>query len=214
MTIKPSRLLAILLAASLAACAPLPASDEALSVEPAASVATQKQLQLDSLLAAAQQGKVEAQFVLAQAYEVGKGVAMNLDSAFFWYGKAAEAGYVPAQFFLGAMYGSSRGTPLDLPKAIFWYRQAAEQGYPDALYPMAYVYEHGLGGETQNNEQALAWYRKAAETGNAFAFLRLSKAYRFGELGLNVDAEQAGLYAEKQKAAGGAKLISVPVGAQ
>jgi len=207
------------LAASLAACAHGPALQgvslpEQPLVTPSAAVQKETSPQFESLLKSAEQGNLDAQFILAQAYEVGNGIEKNLDLAFFWYGQAANAGHVPAQFFLGAMYASSRGTPLNLPKAVHWYRQAAAQGYPDALYPMAYVYEHGLGGVEQDNEQALAWYRQAADTGNAFAFLRLAQAYRRGELGLPIDAEQARIFEEKQKATSSGRLISVPVGKQ
>jgi TPR repeat protein len=161
----------------------------------------------------AEAGDLDAQFVLAQAYEVGKkGVAKDVDKAFLWYGAAARAGHVPAQFYLGAMYASGRGTPRDLNTAIGWYRKAAEQGYPDALYPMAYAYENGLGGLPQDNTQALAWYRKAADAGNVYAFQRLATAYRLGELGLDVDAAQAELYASRVKLGGNQRLFTLPSG--
>lgn len=219
MKIESKTILALLVAASLSACAHAPAPDVAVapglqSATPSSVADAEKQRQFESLLDAAKQGDLDAQFVLAQAYEVGNGIEMNLDQAFYWYGKAANAGYVPAQFYFGAMYASSRGTPLDVAKAIYWFRKAADQGYPDALYPVAYAYEFGLGGLQQDNEQALAWYRKAADAGNPFAFLRLAKAYRSGELGLTIDAGQARLFEEKQQAASGGKLMSMPVGKQ
>ncbi len=108
------------------------------------------------LVAAAEAGNPDAQFVLAQAYERGDGVGQSYDKAFPWYTKAANAGHVPAQFFLGAMYASARGTPRDVAKAIYWYRKAAEKGYPDALYPMGYAYEYALGGLPRDYAEALS----------------------------------------------------------
>lgn len=168
-----------------------------------------------SMQAAADKGDLDAQFALAQAYEVGKfGLQLDQNKAFYWYGKAANAGHVPAQFFYGAMHASSRGTALDVPGAIRWYRKAAEQNYPDALYPMGYVYEYGLGGLPVDGGQAVFWYRKSAESGSVFAYQRLLKAYRNGELGLAPDESQALLFEAKIKLNRGEGLVSMPVGQQ
>lgn len=176
------------------------------------ALAGDDKLQFEALLARAEKGDLDAQFVLAQAYEQGQAMPANAAQAFFWYGKAANAGYVPAQYFLAAMYGSGRGTPMDMAKAVEWFKKAAEQGYPEAIYPLAFAYENGMGVPLDSS-LALAWYRKAADAGNPFAFWRLAKAYRLGELGLAIDLEQAALYAARQKAAdGGAKMQSLPAG--
>ncbi len=190
------------------------------SVKPTASAPQDGQIEIASidvsaLQAAANQGDLDAQFALAQAYEVGNlGLPLDQDKAFHWYGKAAHAGYVPAQFFYGAMHASSRGTPLDIPGAIRWYRKAAEQNYPDALYPMGYAYELGLGGLTVDWSQALYWYQKSADAGSVFAYQRLAKAYRNGEFGLTPDEAQALLFDAKTKLNRGEELVSMPVGQQ
>jgi hypothetical protein len=205
--------LGICVCALLAGCADVPRSDSSHSAN--AMTPAPANGGLAALIQAAESGILDAQFTLAQMYEVGrKGVGMDLPLAFKWYTKAAEAGYVPAQYFLGGMYASSRGTPLDISKAIFWFRKAADQGYTDAIYPVAYAYENGLGDLPQDNAQALAWYRKSADAGNTFAFQRLAKAYRLGELGLTVDAAQAEQYDARIKPGKGAQLMSIPVGKQ
>ena len=215
MEIKSRSSIALLLAVTLVACAVTPAPNTAAEsvtqpTIPPKIAQDENSRQFASLIEAANLGNLDAQFILAQSYEVGKGIDKNIDKAFLWYGKAANAGHVPAQFFFGAMYASSRGTPGDVPKAIHWYRKAADKGYPDALYPVAYAYELGLGGLPKDDREALVWYRKAADIGNPFAFQRLAKAYRFGELGLEVDEKQASIFEEKQKNSG-QSLVSVPV---
>ena len=208
-----------LTAVLLAGCASAPPRQSTAQPQPATAAATgttnPAERTLAELRQAAESGNLDAQFTLAQVYEVGShGVPMDLDKAFKWYTVAAEAGYVPAQHFLGGMYASSRGTALNVAKAIYWFRMAADQGYPDSLYPVAYAYENGLGGLAQDNAQALAWYRKAADAGNTFAFQRLAQAYRLGELGLSPDAEQASQYQARMKLGPNERLLSMPVGKQ
>jgi TPR repeat protein len=46
--------------------------------------------EIDELIFKAEQGQVEAQFKLGDAYYFGKGNEKNLEQAFFWYEKAAQ----------------------------------------------------------------------------------------------------------------------------
>ena len=204
-------LFVVLVGAMLAACTTPQVSrpGQPVAAAPSASAA------FEALQDAALQGNPDAQFALAQAYEVGRpGVPVDQVKAFTWYSKAANAGHVPAQFFLGAMYASSRGTDLNIPMAVFWYRKAADKGYPDALYPMGYVYEYGLGGVARDQKQALAWYQKSADAGNAFANQRLANAYRMGDLGLTPDPERASELEAKVRLGNKGQLLSLPVGRQ
>lgn len=76
----------------------------------------------------AEQGDVEAQFVLGVMYENGKGVARNYAEALKWYRRAAEQGDAWAQGKMGLMYARGRGVPQNLVTAYMWSNLAAAQG--------------------------------------------------------------------------------------
>src|SRR5574338_1230009 len=77
----------------------------------------------------AEKGDAEAQFNLAQAYRLGRGVPINLAAAQTWYERAAESGHPNAQTMLGAMLfenGNRTG-------GLRWLKRAAESGEPNGL---------------------------------------------------------------------------------
>lgn len=80
----------------------------------------------------AQQGRVAAQFNVANLLEQGKGVAQNPAEAGQWYSKAAEQGDLASVLKVAAMYESGTGLPADPAKARFWYRLAAANTGTDA----------------------------------------------------------------------------------
>ncbi|HEY0149322.1 MAG TPA: SPOR domain-containing protein [Allosphingosinicella sp.] len=80
--------------------------------------------------ALADKGDADAQFNLAQAYKLGRGVPADLGSAQSWYEKAASKGHEQAQASLGLIL-FQKG---DHAKALPWIRKAAEDGDPRAQY--------------------------------------------------------------------------------
>ena len=77
----------------------------------------------------AEKGDAEAQFNLAQAYRLGRGVPINLAAAQTWYERAAESGHPNAQTMLGAMLfenGNRTG-------GLRWLKRAAESGELNGL---------------------------------------------------------------------------------
>jgi len=76
----------------------------------------------------ADQGDVQAQWVLGNMYRIGQGVPQNDAEAVKWYRMAAELGYVPGQVMLGAMYQFGRGVPQDVVQTLMWLNIAAAQG--------------------------------------------------------------------------------------
>lgn len=98
----------------------------------------------------AEKGDADAQFNLAQAYRLGRGVPVDLPAAQSWLGKAAVAGHLDAQTTLGLLLfdGGSRDV------AIQWLRKAAERGEPRAML----VYGTALfTGEGVPRDPALAY---------------------------------------------------------
>jgi hypothetical protein len=117
---------------------------------------------------AAQKGDAHSQFVLADMYEKGLGVAKNQAEAVRWYKASANRGYAAAQYRVGLMYGKGEGVLQDKNEATRWYARAAEQGNAEAQFTMGFRYQFGKG-IAQNYTEAARWYSRAADQGNSSA---------------------------------------------
>ncbi|WP_434779209.1 tetratricopeptide repeat protein [Neisseria sp. Ec49-e6-T10] len=84
----------------------------------------------------AQNGDVEAQYLLAKAYYNGDGVSQDTQKSFYWLIKAAEQGYAKAQDNLASAYYENG----DKQKAFYWFNKAAEQGLALSQYSLAFMY--------------------------------------------------------------------------
>lgn len=113
---------------------------------------------------AADQGHVEAQYIMGLLNTLGEGVPQSDYNAFYWYKKAAENGHVEAQMTVGDCYSDGRGVTQSDYHAFYWYKKAAEQGDPFAQTAVGICYEYG-SGVSKNKTIALRWYRKAAAQG-------------------------------------------------
>jgi len=83
----------------------------------------------------AKRGDLQAQYMLATAYQKGQGVQKDLNAAQSWLTKAARQGHIQAQYALGKTL-----IQLDEPdwkKGAYWLRQASEQGHVQAGYSQA-----------------------------------------------------------------------------
>lgn len=78
----------------------------------------------------AERGDADAQFNLAQAYKLGRGVATDQRAAENWYRKAAEQGHEQAGGYLGLIMFQNG----DRVGAMPWLTKASEQGDPRAQY--------------------------------------------------------------------------------
>lgn len=128
----------------------------------------------------AEQGNVDAQYVLGEMYANGRGTQQDYREAAHWYRKASEQGDADAQFNLGVSYGNGLGVPKDEREAVNWYRKAAEQGHAIAQYYLGVRYDNGRGVQ-QDYREAASWYRKSAEQGYADAQYNLGVAYTNGQ---------------------------------
>ena len=109
----------------------------------------------------AEQGNVEAQYLLGYMHDFGYGVPQDYAKAVFWFQKAAEQGHALAQEYLGHLYRDGRGVAQDYLIAMFWYRKAAEQGEAGAQFNLGLLYSDGHG-VPQDYVQAYMWYFLAA----------------------------------------------------
>lgn len=155
---------------------------------------TQKKTNLAQLRKAAEAGDAQAQFDLAEAYDL----AGDEGEAGDWYHKAALQGHVQArnkqvanfeqnrtmaeqgdaiaQHNLGVYYAEGRGIPKNQTEAVKWYRKAAVQGYAKAQCNLGAMYHKGEG-VPQDMKEAVKWFRLAADQGNARAQYNMATTY-------------------------------------
>jgi len=79
-----------------------------------------------------EQGNIQCQCALADAYRDGRGVTKDEGAAVSWYTKAAEQGNANAQYRLGKMYRYGNGVPRNIDTAIQYFSAAAAQGHSEA----------------------------------------------------------------------------------
>jgi uncharacterized protein len=152
---------ALMLAVSFAGSAAAGPFDDALAAYKKGDYATALRL----LRPVAEQGDVDAQFLLALVYELGRGVPQDYGAAVIWYRKAALQDHAKAQFSVGVMYYEGEGITQDYAAAASWWRKAAEQGNLEAQYSLGLMYARGRG-VPQDYVTAHKWLNLAAVNGN------------------------------------------------
>ncbi len=120
----------------------------------------------------------DALWVLALAYEHGRGVRKNRRKAVEYYKQGAELGHAPSQHSYGCFL--LRGDFLDenKPLGIEWVQKSAKQGYNLAEFTLAKLYEFGDGVEL-DIDKALEWGEKAAAHGDADTQYEVAKMYTY-----------------------------------
>lgn len=81
---------------------------------------------------AAEQGHLEAQYLLAASLATGEGVEKSQEDALKWYERAAAAGHAEAQYNAALMHLLGEGTNKDEARALTLLKQSADQGFEDA----------------------------------------------------------------------------------
>jgi TPR repeat protein len=150
---------------------------------------------------AAEQGRVEAQYLLSQEYigrsnkdpdrpsreqKIAEAVKL-LRAAEAGAVAKAEAGDPIAQWILGELYLNPRSKLTEGEgKALTWLTRAAEQNIACAQVSLAHLYESGHKVKP-DPEKALELYRKAAQVGHAGAEFTLAE--RLQKSGNNEESE-------------------------
>src|SRR4051794_24279297 len=83
---------------------------------------------LENLRFAAEDGQVEAMFLLGVAYAQGSGVARDEIAAASWFHRASKKGHARAKTSMGFLYSTGRGVRRDLVLAHLLLTQAATLG--------------------------------------------------------------------------------------
>jgi TPR repeat protein len=161
----------------VAACSSPPSEPEPADLD--ASVVT-ADTDIAMLRRLAGQGDPEAQYVLGDRYQYGKGVVPDSSQAVAWYQRAADQGLADGQASLAIMYELGLGVTQDYARAAVLNRTAADQGHPLAQLHLSWAYAGGRG-VPQDDAQAVAWLQKAADQGFARAQLDLGSSYRDGQ---------------------------------
>ncbi len=119
---------------------------------------------VDTWTAAAATGSANAQFGLAIAYDLGRGVPRDARRACLYYRSAGEGGISIAAFNMAVMLDSGQCGSRDATAAADWYARAAAAGHARAQYDLAQLYEAG-DGVPRNPQLAVLWYRLASQSG-------------------------------------------------
>lgn len=133
---------------------------------------------IDRVRRIAEEGSVEAAFLLGSAYDEGLGAPVDSVMAMAWFLKAGEQGHVLAQHNLGNAYFAGRGVPQNDSLAAAWWRKAAEKGDAIAQYRLGIMYQEGRG-VPQSDSVAVVWLGDAARRGE-----------RRARVALHIQAEQ------------------------
>jgi cell division septation protein DedD len=145
---------------------------------------------------AADAGDADAQFNLAQAYKLGRGVPTDLALAQSWYQKAAVQGHEQAQANLGLILFQNG----DRAGAMPWIQKAADRGEPRAQYVLGTAL---FNGELINKDwvKAYALMTRAAAAGLPQATTSLGQMDSY--IPLNQRQQGLALAAEMAKVAPG-----------
>lgn len=128
----------------------------------------------------AENGHIQAQYLLATQYDAGLGVAKNKATSFYWYKKAALAGADIAQHNVAVAYAQGQGVKQNLKNAIVWWKRAARAGNTDSQYNLGIIYAAGRQSVRKNLPEALKWWSMAANSGDAMAQFNLGALYANG----------------------------------
>jgi len=136
---------------------------------------------------AAERGDADAQFFMAEHYELGdSGLPQDLGKALDLYDKAARQNHAGAQFKLGQFHEKGlAGLKADPQQAMEWYRRSAAKGYRQAEQRLK---------ETEAAQVAAAEAKRAQQQ-------RKAETER---------EEQRRLEAERLRVAAAAKVVKVP----
>ncbi len=137
----------------------------------------------------ADEGVVQALYLLALQYEQGDGQQSFLQEALSCYHRAAQCGHAESLFNLGLLQLQGTSGKPNAVLAFNYFEQAAKLGLAQAQYNLASMLDQGSGC-FQDQAAAFSWYNKAAEQGYTQAWNNIAVMYYQGE-GVPQDKLQA-----------------------
>lgn len=121
-------------------------------------------LAYNTLIMAAEEGDVLANWLLGHIYSNGISVDRNDSQAAEYYDKAATLGDVRSKYELALLYsyGDGFSEKPDERKILELIMDAANDGYAIAEFAMGLYHQNGLYGLEENEDIATEWYEKAS----------------------------------------------------
>ncbi len=148
------------------------------------------------------QGNREAERLLGEMHENGRGAVQNDALAWAHYSKAAQGGDTESQYRLGQMHESGRGVPQSFSDAVKWYQRASLSGHTGAKARLGKLALQGKGGKVSFNK-GISLIAEAALMGEPEAETQLAELERRGLASASrmvgeepADAESAAVLAE------------------
>lgn len=134
---------------------------------------------IDSLIASAEKGNMEAQCSLGNHYYLGIDTQQDYSKAAIWFGQAAIKGLVKCQLWISELYFTGRGVPLSKDEGFKWLSLAAGQGDIEAKYRIGMAYYLG-NNASEDNFFALMWFLQAARLGHPDSIHMVGELYYLG----------------------------------
>jgi TPR repeat protein len=121
---------------------------------------------------------------LADMYQKGQGIDIDLEHALVLYKQAALQGYIEAVAYLGDIYRKGQlGQQSNHAEALKWYTIGVDAGDGRAMYVLGRMYEDGQVGKSKDPTKALEWFQKATDADYSPAAYYLGWMYQNGKLG-------------------------------
>lgn len=151
----------------------------------------------------AEDGLVEAQVRVAEAYFHGYAVTTNYVEAVRWYRRAAEQGDAGAQASLGLCALRGWGRRRDPESAVNWLMLAADQENLGAMADLAFCYLNGIG-VSRDESEGFRWAMRAASCGHPTAQTLVGECYLDGR-GTSADPVRADVWLQRAARQGNAR---------
>jgi len=127
--------------------------------------------------------------------EKGLGCKKSKEKAVACYVRAATCGSIDAMYRLGVAYLYNELGLDNIPKGIKYLNKAAVLGHGEAAYMLSHIYETGIEGAVDiNEENALQYLKESAELLYTPALDRLGWSYENGRLSNVKDKNKAYYY--------------------
>ena len=134
---------------------------------------------VDGLVRKAEQGHVDAQYILGFMHREGErdaGILASPTQFNKWIRRAAEQGHAEAQYRLGEVYFDGHHIRRNKAKGLSWIRRAAKQGHGGAQSWLGYAYQKGKG-VPQDHAEAAWWFRRGAAQTDDDAWIEFREMY-------------------------------------
>ena len=124
-----------------------------------------------------QRGIRDAHFALAEMYETGDGIAVNMAKAVHHYIRAANRMSSIAQWKAGSFYEAGTEVDMHVHHAFYYFDLSARNGHTPAMYKAGDMYMKGVGIQ-RDRTKAINILEEPVERGGPIARRMLRRALR------------------------------------